>query len=95
MNVSVSPWLVAVAEAEAAAKPLGATASGQDFSKLLDRKDIDAIIVGTPDHLHAAARLAHLIVEGRTLFGGNQHRFAPHFAEAADLIQSGCICRLK
>ena len=112
---------VYIPNAEAAAKQLGATSSVQDFRKLLDRKDIDAIIVGTPDHWHAAIAilaaqagkdvyvekpLAHSIVEGRKIieamestkrliFGGTQHRSAPHFAQAADLIQSGYIGPVK
>ncbi|WP_031499368.1 Gfo/Idh/MocA family protein [Bryobacter aggregatus] len=107
--------------AEAAAKQLGAAESVQDFRRLLDRKDIDAIIVATPDHWHAtiailAARagkdvyvekpLSYSVVEGRRIvdamastkrliFGGTQHRSAPHFAQAADLIQSGYIGPVK
>lgn len=107
--------------AEAAAKQLGATDTVQDFRRLLDRKDIDAIIVGTPDHWHAAVAilaaragkdvyvekpLAHSVGEGRRIvdamqstkrliFAGTQHRSAAHFAQAADLIQSGYIGPVK
>jgi hypothetical protein len=31
-----------------------------DFRKLLDRKGIDAVVVATPDHIHAPAALAAL-----------------------------------
>ena len=112
---------VYLTNAEMAAKQLGAPAAVQDFRRLLDRKDIDAIIVGTPDHWHAAVAilaaqsgkdvyvekpLAHSIVEGRKIvnameatkrliFAGTQHRSAPHFAQAADLLQSGYIGPVK
>ena len=86
-----------------------------DFRQLLDRKDIDAVLVATPDHWHAAATvlacaagkdvytekpLAHSIREGRAMVqaarrynrivqAGMQHRSSPHFAEAAEIVQSG------
>ena len=31
-----------------------------DFRKLLEQKDIDAVVVGTPDHTHAVATVAAL-----------------------------------
>jgi predicted dehydrogenase len=31
-----------------------------DFRKLLDRKDLDAVVVGTPDHIHAVATVMAL-----------------------------------
>jgi predicted dehydrogenase len=32
----------------------------KDFRKLLEQKDIDAVVIGTPDHMHAAATVAAL-----------------------------------
>src|SRR3977135_717590 len=38
-----------------------------DFRRLLDQKDLDAIVVGTPDHTHAVAAVAALR-SGRPLY---------------------------
>src|SRR5207237_5348740 len=38
-----------------------------DFRKLMDRKDLDAIVIGTPDHTHAVAAVAAL-QSGRHLY---------------------------
>lgn len=107
--------------AQAAAARLGAEQAAQDFRRLLDRKDIDAVIVATPDHWHATVAvlaaeagkdayvekpLAYSISEGRKIvdamertkrliFAGTQHRSAPHFAQAAELVQSGYIGAVK
>jgi len=44
----------------AAAKKLPGAKTYNDFRRLMDQKDIDAIVIGTPDHTHAVAAMAAL-----------------------------------
>jgi predicted dehydrogenase len=88
-----------------------------DFRRLLEQRDIDAVLVATPDHWHAAITvlacqagkdvyvekpLAHTIREGRKMVeaarrynrvvqAGTQHRSAPHFRRAAEIVRGGQI----
>jgi predicted dehydrogenase len=88
-----------------------------DFRRLLEQRDVDAVLVATPDHWHAAITvlacqggkdvyvekpLGHTIREGRKIVEaarrynrvvqtGTQHRSAPHFRQAAEIVQSGQI----
>jgi predicted dehydrogenase len=93
----------------------------QDFRKLLELRDVDAVLIATPDHWHAGATvlaceagkhvyvekpLAHNIREGRAIAeaarkhnrivqSGTQQRSSPHFAEAAEIVQSGKLGEVR
>jgi predicted dehydrogenase len=108
-------------QAEAAKASLGSECrSFSDFRKVLEQRDVDAVLVATPDHWHAAITvlacqsgkdvyvekpLGHTIREGRKMVeaarrhqrvvqAGTQHRSAPHFRQAAEIVQSGKIGRV-
>lgn len=44
---------VSLPRAEAMAKGVEADQALQDYRRLLDRKDIDAVVIATPHHWHA------------------------------------------
>jgi len=92
----------------------------QDYRRVLDRKDIDGVFIGTPDHWHALIAIhacqagkdvyvekpmTHVVAEGRRLIDaarkhkrvvqvGTQQRSGEHYAQAAELIQSGRLGRV-
>ena len=103
---------------EEANKRLGGKAAMYgDFRKLLEQKDIDAVLVATPDHWHAIMTVdacnagkdvycekpvSATVVEGRKMVEaarrnqrvvtvGLHRRSSPHYAQMAELVQSGKI----
>lgn len=72
----------AMKDVEKANRPTGAVKTDKDFRKVIDRKDVDVVICGTPDHWHAYVLIAacalgkdvycekplsHNIAEGRAM----------------------------
>lgn len=118
-NVEIAAVCDVYAPHAAAAKAWigGGCQSFSDFRRLLELKEIDAVLISTPDHWHAIPAvmacqagkdvyvekpLAHTIKEGRAIVTaarrynrvaqlGTQQRSAPHFREAAKIVQSGGI----
>lgn len=92
-----------------------------DFRRLLELREIDAVLVATPDHWHAIPAvlacqagkhvylekpLAYSIREGRAIVEaaararrivqpGTQHRSAPHFRQAAELVAGGALGQVR
>src|SRR5688500_703153 len=89
----------------------------RDFRKILETKEVEAVLVATPDHWHATPAVlacragkdvylekpvGHNIREGRLVVNatrkhkrvvqvGIQHRSAPHYREAQEIVRSGTL----
>jgi predicted dehydrogenase len=89
----------------------------RDFRKILEMKEIDAVLIATPDHWHAIPAVlacqagkdvylekpvGHNVREGRLVVNatrkykrvvqvGIQHRSAPHYREAQEIVRSGAL----
>jgi len=68
----------------------------KDYRKILERKDIDAVMIATPDHWHALQTIdalhsgAHVFVEKPTGHTINESRAMLHAARASGrVVQSG------
>src|SRR6266700_2908974 len=88
----------------AAAKKYPGAKTYNDFRQLIDQKDLDAVVVGTPDHAHAVQAVAALR-SGRHLYCekplarkmkkvtqlGTQIHAGANYRRVVELVQSGAI----
>lgn len=56
----IPPMAAGAAELPAAKERLGATETWTDYAEMLEKSDLDAVILGTPMHLHVPQALAAL-----------------------------------
>ena len=69
-----------------------------DYRSLLNQKDVDAVIIGTPDHWHTL-QMIHAVQAGKDVYvekpAGQWQRSQQHFRDAVEFIRSGQLGNIR
>ncbi len=72
----------------------GAVDTTRDYRAVLDRKDVDAVVIATPDHWHLQMVLDSLSA-GKLLMVGSQHATTPIGQKAREIVKSGALGKIN